>query len=176
MTIAHHPDYLLSSLQKSLIADLLQICFPQYPSARTHFRQIPHFRILAQDDSGTLLGHIAVEHRMVHNAGQVLCIFGLADVCIHPEYQNKGLGTRLLNFLENLAREAQIEALLLIAPEPEFYLKNDFLAVENDCKWLFLQGDQTLGVLNRKVEGLMVKMLGAKSWREGQLDLLGHIF
>ncbi len=89
-----------------------------------------------------------------------LRIFGLADVCIHPDYQNKGLGTKLLNFLENLAHETQIEALLLIAPEPEFYLKNDFLAVENDCKWLFLQGDQTLGVLNRKVGGLMVKMLG----------------
>ena len=176
MTITHTPEYLLPSLQHALITDLLQLCFPQYPSARSHFRQIPHFRILAHDDSGTLLGHIAVEHRMIHNAGQVLRIFGLADVCIHPSYQNKGLGTKLLNFLENLAREAQIDALLLIAPEPEFYLKNDFLAVENDCKWLFLQGDQTLGVLNRKVGGLMVKMLGDKGWRSGQLDLLGHIF
>ena len=134
MHITHHPEYLLPSLQRVLISDLLQICFPQYPTARTHFRQIPHLRILAHDDSGTLLGHIAVEHRMIHNAGQVLRIFGLADVCIHPDYQNKGLGTKLLNFLENLAREAQIEALLLIAPEPEFYLKNDFLAVENDIK------------------------------------------
>jgi N-acetylglutamate synthase-like GNAT family acetyltransferase len=176
MTITHHPDYLLSSNQHNEIAALLQICFHQYPGGRSHFRQIPHFRILAHDDSGSLLGHIAIEHRMIHNAGQVLHIFGLADVCIHPDYQNKGLGTKLLNFLENLAREAQIEALLLIAPEPEFYLKNDFLAVENDCKWLFLQGDQTLGVLNRKVGGLMVKMLGEKSWRSGQLDLLGHIF
>lgn len=176
MHITHHPEYLLPYLQKALIADLLQLCFPQYPSGRAHFRQIPHFRILAHDDSSNLIGHIAIEHRMINNAGQTLRIFGLADVCIHPDFQNKGLGTKLLNFLENLAREAQIEALLLIAPEPEFYLKNDFLAVENDCKWLFLQGDQTLGVLNRKVGGLMVKMLGEKSWREGQLDLLGHIF
>ncbi|MDX2067085.1 MAG: GNAT family N-acetyltransferase [Haliscomenobacter sp.] len=175
MHITHLPDYLLSPTQRAQITTLLQSSFPQYPP-RAHFRQIPHFRILAHDDSGTLLGHIAVEHRLVHNAGQVLRIFGLADVCMHPDHQNKGLGTKLLNFLESLAREAQIEALLLIAPEPEFYLKNDFLAVENDCKWLFLQGDQTLGVLNRKIGGLMVKMLGEKGWREGQLDLLGHIF
>jgi hypothetical protein len=95
---------------------------------------------------------------------------------VHSSQRNKGLGTKLLKFAENLGQSSAIDALLLIASEPEFYLKNDFLAVENACKWLFLQGDQTLGVLNRKVGGLMVKMLSAKTWREGQLDLLGHIF
>lgn len=175
MTILHHPDYLLSPTQRAEITALLQTTFPQYPP-RSHFRQIPHLRILAHDAQGALLGHIAIEHRMIHNAGQTLRIFGLTDVCIHPVHQNKGLGTSLLQFTEQLARDTAIDALLLIAPEPEFYLKNDFLAVENDCKWLFLQGDQTLGVLNRKVGGLMVKMLGEKGWREGQLDLLGHIF
>lgn len=176
MTITHTPDYQLSSTQQITIADLLQLTFPSYPPTRTHFRQLPHFRILAHDDSGTLLGHIAIEHRMVNNAGQILRIFGLADVAIHPDQQNKGLGSKLLQFTEQLARDTAVDALLLIAAEPEFYLKNDFLAVENDCKWLFLQGDQTLGVLQRRLSGVMVKMLQGGEWRSGQLDLLGHIF
>lgn len=175
MTITHTPDYLLTPLQQAHIATLLQRTFPSYP-ARSHFRQLPHFRILAHDDSGTLLGHIAIEHRMINNAGQILRIFGLADVAIHPDQQNKGLGSKLLQFTEQLARDTAVDALLLIAAEPEFYLKNDFLAVENDCKWLFLQGDQTLGVLQRRLGGLMVKMLQGGAWRSGQLDLLGHIF
>lgn len=175
MHISHLPDYLLSAEQRAEITALLQITFPHYPN-RTHFRQLPHFRILAHDESEALIGHIAVEHRMINNAGQVLRVFGLADVAIHPKHQNKGLGTKLLQFTEQIARNTAIDALLLIAAEPEFYLKNDFLAVENDCKWLFLQGDQTLGVLQRRLGGVMVKMLQGSQWRSGQLDLLGHIF
>lgn len=175
MHISQLPDYLLSTKQRAEITALLQITFPHYPS-RAHFRQLPHFRILAHGESEALIGHIAIEHRMINNAGQALRVFGLADVAIHPEHQNKRLGTKLLQFTEQLACDTDIDALLLIAAEPEFYLKNDFLAVENDCKWLFLQGDQTLGVLQRRLGGLMVKMLKGGEWRSGQLDLLGHIF
>lgn len=176
MTITHQADYLLSPFQSTAIARFLEQNFAQYPTQRSYFRQIPHFRILAHDEQGQLCGHLAVEHRLVNNAGQILRVFGITDVCVHSSQRNKGLGTKLLKFAENLGQSSAIDALLLIASEPEFYLKNDFLAVENACKWLFLQGDQTLGVLNRKVGGLMVKMLSAKTWREGQLDLLGHIF
>lgn len=175
MTLSHSPEYLLNTQEKAAITALLQSSFPQYP-LRSYFRQLPHFRVLAHDDSGHLCGHIAIEHRMINNAGQAFYIFGLADVAIRTTHQNKGLGTKLLQFTEQLARDAAIDALLLIAAEPEFYLKNDFLAVENDCKWLFLQGDQTLGVLQRRLSGLMVKMLQGGEWRNGQLDLLGHIF
>ena len=176
MTFTHLPDYQLEPSQHQAIAALLQWCFPQYPPGRTYFRQLPHFRILAHDESGQLCGHIAVEHRMVNNAGQLYRIFGLADVCVQPSMQSKGLGARMLDFLEQLAHTSSVDALLLIAHDPEFYAKNDFLAVENDCKWLFVQSDQTLGVLNRHLKGLMVKMLKGQSWRDGQLDLLGHIF
>lgn len=175
MTLSHIPEYQLNAQEKIAITALLQSCFPQYP-LRPYFRQLPHFRVLAHDDSGTLIGHIAIEHRMINDAGQTLRIFGLADVAIHPTQQNKGLGSKLLQFTEQLARDTAVDALLLIAAEPEYYLKNDFLAVENDCKWLFLQGDQTLGVLQRRLGGLMVKMLQGGEWRSGQLDLLGHIF
>jgi N-acetylglutamate synthase-like GNAT family acetyltransferase len=176
MTFSHLPDYQLDTSQHQAIAALLQLCFPQYPPGRTHFRQLPSFRILTHDESGMLCGHIAVEHRMVNNAGQLQRIFGLADVCVHPSLQSKGLGASMLSFLEHLAHTSGIDALLLIAHDPEFYAKNDFLAVKNDCKWLFVQGDQTMGVLNRHIKGLMVKMLNGQSWRNGQLDLLGHIF
>ena len=176
MHITNTPEYQLSVPQHLAISELLQECFPQYPSGRTHFRQLPQFRILATNDEGTLMGHIAVEHRMVNNAGQLLRVFGLADVCVSSSDRDKGLGASMLAYLIALAQNTGIDALLLIAHEPEFYLKNDFLAVENDCKWLFIQGDQTLGVLNRKIEGLMVKMLNGETWRAGQLDLLGHIF
>ncbi|AEE53578.1 GNAT family N-acetyltransferase [Haliscomenobacter hydrossis] len=176
MTITNTPEYQLSVPQHLAISALLQECFPQYPSGRTHFRQLPQFRILATAEDGTLIGHIAVEHRMVNNAGQLLRVFGLADVCVSPDYRDKGLGANLLDYSTTLAQNTGIDALLLIAHEPEFYLKNDFLAVENECKWLFVQGDQTLGVLNRHIKGLMVKMLNGEPWRAGQLDLLGHIF
>ena len=176
MTFTQIPDHQLNPTQRAAIATLLQRCFPQFPAGRTHFRQLPHFRVLAHNEAGQLCGHLAVEHRMVNNAGQLYRIFGLADVCVHPDERTKGLGTNMLTFLAQLAREAEIDALLLIAHDPEFYLKNDFLAVDNDCKWLFIQGDQTLGVLNRKIAGLMVKTLREQTWAPGQLDLLGHIF
>ena len=58
-----------------------------------------------------------------------------------------------------------------------FFENNGFEVVSNECKWMVIHQQATLGVIKRSLqEGLMIKSLGSKEWRPKQLDFLGPIF
>jgi len=176
MTIKRIEEFKLTTKWKTDIQNLLCECFPQYPADRIYYKQMPNFRYLVWKDK-KLIGHMAVEHRMINVNEQTLQIFGVADLCIAPNFQLQNVASTILSELESIGKKHQIDFIVLTAGDHQFYQKNQFKLVENICRWTLINSNQTLGVGHRRIENsLMVKSLGNKKWKTGLVDFLGHIF
>ncbi|MEU7423311.1 GNAT family N-acetyltransferase [Streptomyces sp. NPDC040750] len=167
-------EHEIDAESRAAIEALLGECFPGYP-ARDHFKQLPHFRYLVRDGD-TLVAHAGVEHRMIRNAGVPLRIFGIVDLCVAARARSRGCASRLLAEIEATARAAGVDAILLFADDPRLYLANGYQRVPGDARWLMIHEHESLGVAEKHVAETMVKTLSAEPWREGTLDLLGHLY
>jgi N-acetylglutamate synthase-like GNAT family acetyltransferase len=170
------PEFSLPPSWKVQIGALLQACFSGYPSDRIYLKQLPAFRLLAFLEK-KIVGHLAVEHRVINNDGNLYTIFGLTDVCVDVSLQRHHIATRLLEAITTLGKESAIDFLVLTAGLPSFYQKHGFQVVDNPCQWVLINQHYTYGVAARKaVDALMIKPLGDKAWSPGILDFLGHVF
>lgn len=155
---------------------LLNKTFGDYYKKNSYFKQLPGFRYLVWEGE-ELIGHMAVEHRNMNAGGEIVEIFGVVDLCVDKRFQSQQIASTLLKKLETLAAEHEIDFLVLIAQNHEVYQKNGFELVKNTCRWLMINGEQTLGVAQRNIEeSLMSKSIGNKKWKSGVVDFLGHIF
>lgn len=169
-------EFLIPPAVQEQIADLLAEAFPDYPVGQSYLKQLPTFRLLAREDA-TLVGHLAVEHRLVAVEGRPVRIFGIADLCVARAFQHRKIATGLLGELEHLGRTNGIDFLMLLAKDHGLYLQNGFQPVENPCRWTVLQRFHTYGVVRRSVAGsLLVKSMSDAPWPAGLVDFLGHIF
>lgn len=154
---------------------LLQKCFPGYPS-RAYFKVPPHFRYLA-GAGGQLVGQMGVELRMIKVGGNVLRTFGVVDLCVSGSERSRGLASRLLAELTQLARSCRMDFVILFADDDRLYTRNGWARVANPCTWVKIDEHTTLGVARAEDTGsLMVKQIGQHAWPEGEADLLGHVF
>lgn len=176
MEIKRIEEFKLTSKQHLQINQLLQICFSAYPTDRTFYKQIPNFRFLVFKNK-TIVGHLAIIHRMIKLGGKNFIIFGVSDLCVHPDFQHQKIASVLLQKLENLGRKHKIDFITLIAQEVDLYKKNEYEVFNNDCRWLIINETQTLGIAQRNLDNaLMVKALGDKEWKEETVDFLGSLF
>ncbi|MEL6864477.1 MAG: GNAT family N-acetyltransferase [Bacteroidota bacterium] len=176
MKLQRLEEYLISPKQAASIQQLLSACFPDYPTGRTYYKQIPKFRYLYWQGN-ELIGHMAVEHRKMNIGGQLCTIFGVADLCVAEAHQSKKLASNLLSELEQLGKKIHIDFIVLIAQEHKLYENNGFQLVSNTCRWLMIHKEQTLGVGQRKIkECLMYKSLRGQAWPDGLIDFMGPIF
>ena len=51
-----------------------------------------------------LIGHMAVEHRLINASGRKVHIFGVVDLCVSKAFQHKKIASTLLNNLEKLGK------------------------------------------------------------------------
>lgn len=168
-------EFQLTAADEQAIRQLFSSAFSVYPD-RTYYKLQPNFRYLCWNGS-QLVAHMAVEHRTINNAGQLLRIFGVADLCVEPDWQHQRIGSHLLSELALLGQKNGIDCIVLMASEQAFYLKNGFESVNNRCRWLMISNHTTLGVAQRHIEAtLMVKALGEKRWQPGLVDFLGTVF
>jgi len=176
MKLQHLHEYEIDELLEAAIAGLLGECFPEYPKGRIYYKQMPDFRFLCWENEA-LVAHMAVEHRIVNNEGQLLRIFGITDLCVAEPFQHRRLASRLISELAILGLRCRVDFLLLMAKDHSLYLSNGFKLVANSCQWLMISEHNSLGVTRRQVRSsLMVKALGKKQWRPGLVDFLGHVF
>ena len=168
-------EYKLSIAYQEQITLLLQQAFPTYPEGH-YYNQLPSFRYLIWNDK-ELIGHMAIEHRVVRLGEELFKIFGIVDLCVNKEYQSQNIGSFLLNKLETEAKNYQIDFMLLAAERFDLYLAHDFQIVENSSKWLMVQNHKSIGVLHRKLKDcLLYKSVSVQKWTGGTLDLLGTLF
>ena len=64
-----------------------------------------------------------------------------------------------------------------MAQDQDFYKKNKFRPLNNDCKWLVINNLQSLGIAQRNLDNaLMIKPLSDKKWGEEMVDFMGPLF
>ncbi|MEM9822839.1 MAG: GNAT family N-acetyltransferase [Bacteroidota bacterium] len=176
MTIQRQEEFCLSAQDHRAIEKLLAMCFPEYPKGRTYYKQIPDFRFLVWE-ANQLIGHLAVEHRLINVAGSIAKIFGVVDLCVDQAFQDRKIASQLLQELETLGKSNGIDFLLLAAAQHRLYQNNGFQLVNNTFRWLIINDHQTFGVGNRRIkDSMMIKALGKQQWKTGQIDLLGPVF
>ncbi len=169
-------EFTLSPEKSKAVIELLCDCFPDYPRGRTYYKQLPDFRYLAYQDK-SLIGHLAVDHRLISINGQQARVFGVVDLCVAAQFQQQKVATSLLQHLEKLARKHHLDFILLLTEDHSFYEKQGYSLVDNPCRWLVMQNHKSLGVIERQMnETLMVKQIGSRNWEKGVLDFLGYIF
>ncbi len=170
-------EYLLKPKFQKTISKLLGICFSQYPARKTYLSQLPDFRLLWVSDDGALVGHLAAEHRIMNANGAPVKVFGVADLCVLPEFRNQGIASALLREVESLGKENRIEFVVLAAGDQTWFARRGYLPVDGNFKWLMIHENQSLGIASRWLSHtIMVKPLGNKTWEPGPVDFLGHIF
>ena len=177
MVIERVEEFKLTQTCRAEISVLLGACFSQYPVDQVFINQVPHFRLLVYSETGSLIGHLAVDYRMINDNGKLVSVFGVSDVCVDPAFRRQGIGTALMQYLESLGKTHGVGFLVLIAAEQEWYLKQGFLPIDGTFKWLMIRNAQSLGIISRRLDrALMVKALGARKWEPGGVDFLGTIF
>ncbi len=94
MKIEKVPEYELSSDTKAKLQQLLAACFPEYLSDRIYYKQYPHFRYLGWNHDN-LVAQMGVEHRVISLGKDPVRVFGIVDLCVNPDYRNKGFAREL---------------------------------------------------------------------------------
>jgi GNAT superfamily N-acetyltransferase len=176
MEITKINEYDIDVELEKRIQNLLLECFPDiYPEARIYYKQLPHFRYLAFDKD-ILIGHVGLDYRVMNLNGMIIRVLGIVDICIKEEYRGNGLASKLLQTIEDFSVTHKLDFLLLFTDIEPFYLKNDFISVNNTCKWTKIDEHKTLGIGEEIIKELMIKQTGNRVWKDGYLDMLGYMY
>lgn len=158
------------------IIELRNSCFSENVKTRSYFKQLPHFRYLVFADN-LLVAHMGVDHRVIRVGNSIFTIFGVIDLCVVQSHRRRGIASKLLILLTELAREKSVDFLFLVSHNDAIYLNNGFKAVSQYCSWLGIEDDRNCGVLVEKIEeNFMVKQTGDRQWVNEPIDLLGYMF
>ncbi len=158
------------------IENLKNVCFPKYQVSRSYFKQLPHFRFLTHEGSN-LIGHLGVDHRMMTFDHQPHSVFGINDLCISTEYRRQGIGERMLAEAESLAKEHNIDCMVLLASDFRLYKRAGFIPINSVCQWLRIKEHTNYGIAVENIEDeLMLKPLTKNLVVQGPIDFLGYMF
>jgi len=127
-------DAQLSEKEHTEILTLLNASFDNIFGERIFFKQIPHTRFLAKEND-TVIGQVGIDYRAMNLDGRLIDVVGIVDLCVAVEYQRKGIGTQLLQTIENQFKE-KADFILLFADEHKVYLNNGFKLSNNKVTWL----------------------------------------
>ena len=169
-------DAQLSEKEYAEILALLNASFDNIFGERIFFKQIPHTRFLAKEND-TVVGQVGIDYRAMNLGGRLIDVVGIVDLCVSSEYQGKGIGTQLLQTVENQFTE-KADFILLFADEHKIYLNNGFQLANNKVTWLGIDEGKTIGILSENMgDCLMYKSIkkGAK-WTEDDLDMMGYLY
>lgn len=112
---------------------------------RTHPDFIKDLDYVAEID-GKIVGSIMYTKSHVFNENNEkieTATFG--PLCVHPEFQRKGIGTRLIEYTKTLVQEKQYPAIIILG-DPHNYCKHGFLNGK-DYNVSTIDGKYPLGLL-----------------------------
>jgi predicted N-acetyltransferase YhbS len=177
MTLELVDEFRLSAAQREAIRDLLCEAFPDagFSATKIYYKQIPPRRLLATR-GGRLVGHLGLEHRVIGTVSGPASLFGIVDLCVRASCRGQGVASRMLAWVDALARRHNVDFLMLFAHDPRLYERNGFARAGNVLRWTKVHEHRTLGIGEEPLEELMVKPAGARAWPDGPVDLLGYQF
>lgn len=117
--------------------------------------------------NGQIVGSIMYSKSMLIGEDQeIVEIVSFGPVCVHPDYQRKGIGTALIEYTKSIIQEKQIPAIVIYG-DPHNYCKHGF---KNgiDYNVSNMDGEYPLGLLVLETkEGFF----GNKHWKIKQSDV-----
>ena len=176
MNISRIIEFDLSKELHQQITELRNSCFPENAKPRSYYKQLPHFRYLVFAEN-LLVAHMGVDYRVIKVGDFAYTIFGIIDLCVRSNYRRRGIASKLLDCLTQLARNKSVDFIFLVAQNKQIYLQQGFQTISNYCSWLRIDEHQNYGVAVEKIENeFMVKQTGDKQWIDEPIDLLGYMF
>ncbi len=180
MTISLIKEFQIDQKTEREIANLLEICFPDFDHYCKHyFKQFPHYRLLLREQD-LLIGQLGIDYRIMNLSGQLIRVFGVIALVVHPDCQGKGLGTKLMNEFDRIAQEHsdRIDFTFLLTDKPEFYDRLGYKKANVTTTWLKIDQGKNYGIGHELINDsfIMYKQIGSKSWTDGTLDLLGYMY
>jgi len=90
---------------------------------------VPELDIVAVHD-GKIIGNIIYTKAVIAgDDGVEHGVLGMGPIAVLPEYQNKGVGGKLIAYTKNLARDMGYPAILLYG-DPDYYCRHGFVPAE----------------------------------------------
>ena len=133
---------------------------------RSHKDFIEELDYVAEID-GTIVGSIMYTKSVLIGENQEeIEIVSFGPLCVHPDYQRKGIGTALINKTRELVIQKNIPAIIIYG-DPHNYCKHGF---KNGIDYLVsdMNGKQPLGLLVLELES---GFFGSKKWKIKQSDV-----
>lgn len=170
-------EYAVDAQLSSEIAGLLECSFPNEFDGRTYFKQLPHFRLIVRQNH-KLVGQLGVDHRIIVVGEQYFEIFGIIDLCVHPNSRCRGIGKLLLEQVNLIAKTAEVDFCIAFADDSRLYTRCGYSRTAPSLTtWLGIEERKTIGVIERDMSDiLIIKEVSGKKWLVGQIDLLGYLF
>ena len=81
--------------------------------------------VAVNGSSGSVLGHVLFSTVEIDNSGSSIRVVGLAPIGVLPQYQEQGVGSRLIHAGLETCREAAFEAVVVLG-EPGYYSRFGF--------------------------------------------------
>ena len=159
---------------------LLQSCFPEAEyRQRTYYKQLSHYRILATENE-QLVGQLGIDYRVMNLNGEAVKVLGVIDLCVSPSLQNKGIGTKLMQKFEAVAKRHSdnIDFLFLVTDSAVFYERLGFRKTKLTITWLKIDQHNNYGQGTEMIDDafFMIKAVSDKVWKDGDLDMLGYMY
>ena len=157
------------------ITTLLEASFSDTFAGRTFYKQEPHRRVLALDGD-RLVGQVGVDARIINVGGHILRIVGVVDLCVSPSYRGTGVGSVLLEAVEQQA--VSRDFVVLMADRDDLYVRHGYRRLAPALtRWLAIEDLRSWGVIERDLGGcFMLKPMSTRDWPDGKIDLLGYLF
>ncbi len=86
---------------------------------------VPGLSMVAVDD-GNIVGHILLSAAMLINSNDAMPILTLAPMSVIPEYQGRGIGTRMIECAVKRAENSQFPAIVVLG-HSEYYPRFGFV-------------------------------------------------
>jgi len=154
------------------LRELLSTCFTKPQDIvfreRRYFKEPPAWRWLMRVDKGRLIGNIAVHNKSVVSGFEKIPIGGIAEVCVHPDFQKRGLAKEILVTVHEWLAEKQYPFAVLFG-NPDVYTSSGYGRVDNVVR-RDREGSEAIRVYP------LVKELGSRSWPRGEVCLFGPGF
>ncbi|HAP44322.1 MAG: GNAT family N-acetyltransferase [Spirochaetes bacterium GWD1_61_31] len=119
---------------------------------------------------GNILGSIMYSKSiLLGDDSETVPIVSFGPLCVHPEYQRKGIGTELIEKTKGLVQNMRIPAIVIYG-DPHNYCKHGF---KNglDYQVSNMDGDYPLGLLVLELEP---GFFGGKKWKVKQSDVFKY--
>lgn len=161
-----------SELNQKLI-NILSICFDNQPlfNERRYYKEIPGYRWYIEENN-QIIAHTALHEKNIIVGDRRIKIGGIAEVCVRPEYQGKGLVKQLLKNVDEWLVANDYKYAMLFG-DKNVYSSSGYFNIGNEIKYVDYETKETKIEI---IDCAMVKTFSDEPWLNGLVDLGGSTF